>query len=161
MTEIKTLVYFDIEATGSKSSGRPRISGISFVALDTQEIFDLNQKLLEKLRNVKSYEDSLELATIMLEVSKITGLDNYNLTGQARFEYLSVLGCSQWKHVNSYVGIKEIYKSSSLETGEFDKEMDADEKKSNEVSKNTENYQSRNLNNIKMCGDRNTVEKEF
>ena len=27
-----------------------------------------------------------------------------------------------------------------LETGEFDKEMDADEKKSNEVSKNPENY---------------------
>ena len=36
--------------------------------------------------------------------------------------------------------------------------MDADDKK---VSKNPENYQSRNLNNIKMCGDRNTVEKEL
>jgi hypothetical protein len=34
-------------------------------------------------------------------------------------------------------------------------------KNSNEVSKNPENYQSRNLNNIKMCGDRNTVEKEL
>ena len=104
MTEIKTLVYFDIEATGLKSSGRPRISEISFVALDTQEFFDLNQKLLEKLKNVRSYEDILELetflprvlnkltlcvypmATIMPEVSKITGLDNYNLTGQARFD---------------------------------------------------------------------------
>jgi hypothetical protein len=48
-----------------------------------------------------------------------------------------------------------------LETGEFDKEMYADEKKSNEVCKNPENYQSRNLNNIKICGDRNTVEKEL
>ena len=104
MTEIKTLVYFDIEATGLKSSGRPRISEISFVALDTQEFFDMNQKLLEKLKNVTSYEDILELetflprvlnkltlcvypmATIMPEVSKITGLDNYNLTGQARFD---------------------------------------------------------------------------
>jgi hypothetical protein len=41
-----------------------------------------------------------------------------------------------------------------LETGEFDKEMDADENKSNEVSKNPEIYQSLKLNNIKMCGDR-------
>jgi uncharacterized protein YprB with RNaseH-like and TPR domain len=47
MTDIGTLVYFDIEATGLKSSGRPRISEISFVALDTQEFFHLNQKLLE------------------------------------------------------------------------------------------------------------------
>ena len=46
MTEIKTLFYFDIEATGLKSSGRRRISEIAFVALDTQEFFDLNQKLL-------------------------------------------------------------------------------------------------------------------
>jgi hypothetical protein len=46
-----------------------------------------------------------------------------------------------------------------LETG--DKEMDAEEKKSNEVSKNPENYQSRILNNIKMCGHRNTVKKEL
>ena len=55
MTEIKTLVYFDIEATGLKSSGRPRISEISFVALNTQEVFELNQKLSEKLKNVTSY----------------------------------------------------------------------------------------------------------
>ena len=48
-----------------------------------------------------------------------------------------------------------------LETGEFDKEMDADEKKSNEVTNNPENYSPRNLVNIKMCGDRNTVEKEL
>jgi uncharacterized protein YprB with RNaseH-like and TPR domain len=36
MIEMKTLVYFDIEATGLKSSGRPRISEISFVAINTQ-----------------------------------------------------------------------------------------------------------------------------
>jgi hypothetical protein len=133
MTEVKTLVYFDIEATVLKSSGRPRISEISFLALDTQEFFDLNQKLVEKLKNVTSYEDILELetflprvldkltlcvypmATIMQEVSKITGLDNYNLTGQPGListEYWghtqdlykptassSVLGYSQWQHV--------------------------------------------------------------
>ena len=45
MTEIETLVYFDIEATGLKSSGTPRISEISLVAINTQEFFDLNQNL--------------------------------------------------------------------------------------------------------------------
>ena len=34
MAEIKTLVYFDLEATGLKSSGRPRISELSFVAIE-------------------------------------------------------------------------------------------------------------------------------
>ena len=249
MTEIETLVYFDIEATGLKSSGRPRISEISFVALNTQEFFDLNQKLSEKLKNVTSYEDILELenvlprvlnkltlclypmAPIMPEVSNITGLDNYNLTGQASFDtstgdmlktFLSrlplpvclvahngnmydfpLLQAELMKTggelglnilcVDSYVGIKEIYRRNTgsslaeeanqvdkeicedrdtvdkelqavktlIETGEFDKEMDAGEKKFNGVSKNPENDWSKNINNIKICVDRNTVEKEF
>ena len=249
MTEIKTLVYFDIEATGLKSSGRPRISEISFVALDTQEFFDMNQKLLEKLKNVKGDEDILELETclprvlnkltvtvypmaiIMPEVSEITGLDNYNLIDQAQFDkstgnllkiFLSRLplpvclvahngnmydfpllqaelektGVELGLNilcVDSYVGIKEIYKRNrgcSLaeevnlvrkkvweekdtfeeeiqavkilqETGEFDNEMDLDENKSNQVSRNPENDQPRNLDNIEICGDRNTVEKEL
>ena len=29
MSEIKTLVYFDLEATGLKNSGRPRITEVS------------------------------------------------------------------------------------------------------------------------------------
>ena len=132
MTEIKTLVYFDIEATGLKNSGRPRISEASFVAFDTHKVFDLNQKLLETFTNVNSHEDILELKTflprvlnkptlcvypmaiIMPEVSKTTGLDNYNLTDQARFDKSTgdllkfflkptassnLLGCSQWQHV--------------------------------------------------------------
>ena len=37
MATIKTLVYFDLEATGLKSSGRPRISELSFVAVNAQE----------------------------------------------------------------------------------------------------------------------------
>ena len=237
MTEIKTLVYFDIEATGLKNSGRPRISEVSFVAFNTQEFFDLNQKLLEKLKNVKSNEDILELETflprvlnkltlcvypmaiIMPEVSKITGLDNYNLTDQARFDkstgdllkiFLSRLplpvclvahngnmydfpllqaelektGVELGLNllcVDSYAGIKEIYKRNRgcllageanqtdkeiqavkilLDAGEFDKEMDSDVKQSNEVSKNPEKYQPRNLDNIKISGDRNTTEKE-
>ena len=48
-----------------------------------------------------------------------------------------------------------------LETGEFDKEMDSDEKESDIVSKNSENDWSRNLENMKISGDRHTVEKEL
>ena len=101
---MKTLVYFDIEATGLKSSGVPRISEISFVAINTQEILNLNHKLLEKLNDTKSPEHILDLetflprvlnkltlcvypmATIMPEVSRLTGLDNYNLIDQSRFD---------------------------------------------------------------------------
>ena len=61
MIEMKTLVYFDIEATGLKSSGRPRISEITFVAIKTQEILNLNHKLMEKVNNTKSPEHILEL----------------------------------------------------------------------------------------------------
>ena len=103
-TEMKTLVYFDIEATGLKSSGRPRISEVSFVAIKTEEILDMNHKLLEKLKDMNSHEHLLEfetcmprvlnkltlcvypMATIMPEVSRLTGLDNYNLIGQTRFD---------------------------------------------------------------------------
>ena len=104
MAAIKTLVYFDLEATGLKSSGRPRISELSFVAIDAQEINIMNKKLSEKVKNITCHEDILLLetliprvlnklticvypmATIMPEVSSITGLDNYNLTGQDKFD---------------------------------------------------------------------------
>jgi hypothetical protein len=41
---------------------------------------------------------------------------------------------------------------------EFDNEMDIDEKKSNEASKNQENEKSRNINNIKMFIQKNENE---
>ena len=48
MIEIKTLVYFGIEATGLKSSGRPRISEITFVA-----IINLGEKrIIQKVLNI-------------------------------------------------------------------------------------------------------------
>ena len=47
MSELKTLVYFDIEATGLKRSGRPRICEMSFVALDIQDILQLGLRLNE------------------------------------------------------------------------------------------------------------------
>ena len=101
MTEIKTLVYLDIAATGLKSSGRPRIS---FVPIDTQDISNMNKKLFEKVKNIRSHEDIQRcktflprvlnkltlcvypMAPIVPEVSSITGLDNYNLSGQAKFD---------------------------------------------------------------------------
>ena len=73
MIEMKTLVYVDIEATGLKSSGRPRISEITFVAINTQEILNLHHKLMEKLNNLKSPEHILELETLLPRVlNKLT-----------------------------------------------------------------------------------------
>ena len=104
MTEIKTLVYFDLEATGLKSSGKPRISEISLVAVNTQDVLDLNLRILEHVKKIKNDDYMLQtecllprvlnklticvypMAIIMPQVSSITGLDNYNLTGQARFD---------------------------------------------------------------------------
>ena len=42
MSEIKTLVYFDLEATGLKNSGRPRISEISLVAVNIEDVLELH-----------------------------------------------------------------------------------------------------------------------
>ena len=103
MEEIKTIVYFDLEATGLKSSGKPRISELSFVAVNFQDILDFHLKIeecKEKARQMNS--DKIEkllprvinkltlcvypMATIVPQVSSITGLDNYNLSDQARFD---------------------------------------------------------------------------
>jgi len=104
MINIKTLVYFDVEATGLKSSGRPRISEIAFVAVNFEDIVELHLKIQNQIRN-KNTQDYLfhiesllprvlnkltlcvyPMATIMQEVTDITGLDNYNLTSQTRFD---------------------------------------------------------------------------
>ena len=104
MAKIKTLVYFDLEATGLKSSGRPRISEISFVAVSSENVEELNCDIQNNFRNKFNQDYVLQLesllprvlnkltlcvypmATIMPEVSDITGLDNYNLTDQTRFD---------------------------------------------------------------------------
>ena len=97
--EINTLVYFDLEATGLKSSGRPRISEISMVAVNTQDMRDLQSKIpfIENIvgQNIESILPRVinkltlcvyPMATVPPIVSCITGLDNYNLDGQARFD---------------------------------------------------------------------------
>ena len=95
MSELKTLVYFDIEATGLKSSGRPRICEMSFVAVDIQDILQLGLRLNEDRK--LSEESSLPrivnkltlcvypMAIIVPLVSDLTGLDNYNLSEQSKF----------------------------------------------------------------------------
>ena len=99
MCELKTLVYCDLEATGLKNSGRPRITEVSLVAVNTASILDLNAMLLSRLKKSKIKVESMlprvmnkltvcvyPMATILPEVSVITGLDNYNLSGQATFD---------------------------------------------------------------------------
>ena len=99
MSKIKTLVYCDLEATGLKNSGRPRITELSFVAVNTESILDLNAMLISNLQKNRIKVESLfprvvnkltvcvyPMATILPAVSAITGLDNYNLSGQATFD---------------------------------------------------------------------------
>ena len=99
MSEIKTLVYFDLEATGLKNSGRPRITELSFVAVNTTDVLELHSKLMSHLQEGKADVESIlprimnkltvcvyPLAIIRPEVSEITGLDNYNLSGQSIFD---------------------------------------------------------------------------
>jgi hypothetical protein len=50
MQEIKTLVYFDLEATGLKSSGRPRVCEISLVAVNTCDFLNLHAKIMDQLK---------------------------------------------------------------------------------------------------------------
>ena len=104
MEEIKTLVYFDLEATGLKNSGRPRITELSFVAVKKQDILVFNLKirnLLNKIQ-IESTKFKLEsllprivnkltlcvypMATIVPSVSDITGLDNYMLSDYSTFD---------------------------------------------------------------------------
>ena len=99
MSEIKTLVYFDLEATGLKSSGRPRITEVSLIAVNIEEILGLQQQTDRHFPDCSNQIESLlprvmnklticvyPMATIRPEVSEMTGLDNYNLSGQPTFD---------------------------------------------------------------------------
>ena len=56
MNTIKTLAYFDLEATGLKSSGRPRVTEISFVAVNVEDIEDLNLTIKNNLRKMNNQD---------------------------------------------------------------------------------------------------------
>ena len=104
MSKIKTLVYLDLEATGLRSSGRPRISEISFVAVNSEDVEELYLNIQNHLKDKKNQDYSYQIesliprilnkltlcvypmATVMPDVTDITGLDNYNLNDQTRFD---------------------------------------------------------------------------
>jgi three prime repair exonuclease-2 len=108
ITEIKTLVYCDLEATGLKSSGRPRISELSLVAVNVEDILELHSQIKGHFPECSNQLESLlprvvnkltvcvyPMATIQPEVSEITGLDNFNLSGQSALDRKTVeLPCS-------------------------------------------------------------------
>ena len=92
--DIKTFVYFDLEATGLKSSGRPRVCEISLVAVNTSDILELHESLLNRMSGRPNGDTLLQvetcsprivnkltlcvypMATIVPYVSSMTGLDN-------------------------------------------------------------------------------------
>ena len=51
MTEVKTLVYFDVEATGLKSAGRPRISELSLIAVNIQDVLKMSEAIKDNIQN--------------------------------------------------------------------------------------------------------------
>ena len=98
MSQIRTLVYFDLEATGLRCSGRPRITELSFVAVNTEDVLDMHSRIFSNCQENRTKIESIvprivnkltvcvyPLAIIRPEVTDITGLDNYNLSGQASF----------------------------------------------------------------------------
>jgi len=112
MLQIRTLVYFDLEATGLKSSGKPRISEMSLVAVKVEDVLELKDKISRHLTKIGSIgvEDVVPrvlnklticvypMTTIMPAVSNITGLDNYNLTDQARFDMNTTVMLKSFLH---------------------------------------------------------------
>ena len=104
MQDIRTFVYFDLEATGLKSSGRPRVCELSLIAVDTSDILELHESLLNSISVRRNEDTSIQvetfsprivnkltlcvypMSTIVPLVSSMTGLDNYNLTGQSKFD---------------------------------------------------------------------------
>ena len=89
MSEIKTLVYCDLEAMGLKNSGRPRISELSLVAVNIEDVLELHSKIKIRLLESSHHIDSIlprvmnklsvcvyPMSVIRPEVTDITGLDN-------------------------------------------------------------------------------------
>ena len=104
MTNVRTHVYFDLEATGLKSSGKPRICELSLIAVNVQDVLEMTENVENRIIESKIFQVRKRLprimnkltlcvypmATIVPLVSDITGLDNYNLTGQSKFDMQTV-----------------------------------------------------------------------
>jgi hypothetical protein len=85
MSQIETLVYCDLEATGLKSSGRPSISETSLEAINIEDILELHSQIKRHFPECSNQIESLlprvmnkltlcvyPMATIRPEVSDIT-----------------------------------------------------------------------------------------
>ena len=95
---IQTIVCLDLESTGLRESGRPRICEISLLAVNTNDFLELQIKINDYISKKENCDKILPrilnkiilcvypMAPILPDVSRITGLDNYNLYGQAKFD---------------------------------------------------------------------------
>ena len=103
--KIKTFVFFDCETTGL-APDKPRITEVSFVATKCDDISELHKRIKTNMKTLKQGGEVLinnleqlapcvlnklticvyPMKTIYPTVSHITGLDNYNLEGQATFD---------------------------------------------------------------------------
>jgi hypothetical protein len=61
MTENKTLVYFELECTWLRSFGRPRITELSFVAVNVQDFPHMNETMLSYMKQGDKNVESLQL----------------------------------------------------------------------------------------------------
>ena len=56
MTDVRTLVYFDIEATGLKSSGKPRICELSLIAVNVQGVLEMTENVENRVIESKTFQ---------------------------------------------------------------------------------------------------------
>ena len=135
MHDIKTMVLFDLEATGLRNSGRPRITELSLVAVNLQDVLGRDSRNLVKETSthiiselhtsinkfkietseqtdkvkVRLTLEALQprvlnklslcfypMTTIVPHVTALTGLDNYNLSGQPQFSGDTVRLLEAW-----------------------------------------------------------------
>ena len=135
MHDIKTMVLFDLEATGLRNSGRPRITELSLVAVNLQDVLgrdfrnliketsthiiselhtSINKFKIETSEQTDKVKVRLTLealqprvlnklslcfypmTTIVPHVTALTGLDNYNLSGQPQFSGDTVRLLEAW-----------------------------------------------------------------
>ena len=68
MINIKTLVYFDLEATGMKSAGRPRMSKIVLVAVNLEDVEKQHMKIQNQLRNKNSQDYLFQIECLLPNV---------------------------------------------------------------------------------------------
>ena len=64
MQDIKTFVYFDLEATGLKSSGRPRVCEMSLIAVNASDIKDLHESIMNILSGTVNENSSVLMENI-------------------------------------------------------------------------------------------------